>query len=252
MLPDIDSKKYLELGIYDGLNFGSIRCKNKVSVDAKFKADFNGTTDVFFKSLNSDDKFDIIYIDACHQWDYVVRDFNNSLKHLSPGGLILVHDLIPDNEMLTAPHFCGDAYKILGHILKNQREDYKMYSQNSDYGLTIFVNPTKQIVVAPDMVNLSYLDFKELLHNHRLYSRDELQKILKKLELRPEEKEKPVKSRKKINVASKTRKSKGASKTKKGKVISNAKPEEKPEKKSSSNRRTRVHRKSPSKRTTKK
>jgi predicted O-methyltransferase YrrM len=36
--------------------------------------------------------FDLIFIDACHAYEYVVRDTQNALKHVRPGGLIVWHD----------------------------------------------------------------------------------------------------------------------------------------------------------------
>ncbi len=36
--------------------------------------------------------FDAIFIDGCHHYDYVVKDTENALKHVSPGGLVIWHD----------------------------------------------------------------------------------------------------------------------------------------------------------------
>jgi len=36
--------------------------------------------------------FDLIFIDACHYYDYVVKDTQNALKHISPNGVIVWHD----------------------------------------------------------------------------------------------------------------------------------------------------------------
>lgn len=36
--------------------------------------------------------FDLIFIDGCHFYDYVVSDTANALKHLSPGGIVVWHD----------------------------------------------------------------------------------------------------------------------------------------------------------------
>ena len=36
--------------------------------------------------------FDLIFIDACHAYEYVKRDTENSLKHVRPGGIIMWHD----------------------------------------------------------------------------------------------------------------------------------------------------------------
>src|SRR6185369_9411650 len=36
--------------------------------------------------------FDLIFIDACHEYDYVKRDSASALEAVRPGGLILWHD----------------------------------------------------------------------------------------------------------------------------------------------------------------
>jgi len=36
--------------------------------------------------------FDLIFIDACHYYDYVVKDTENALKHITPQGVIVWHD----------------------------------------------------------------------------------------------------------------------------------------------------------------
>lgn len=180
-LPGIEKKRYLELGVFKGGNFHAVKAKEKVSVDIEFQPTFLGTTDQFFAQLSSSDKFDIVYIDACHERDFVVRDFNNTLRHLTPGGIVLVHDLIPDTERFTAPHFCGDGYVVLAHILTNQSEDYHMYSLNSDYGLTVFINPRVPISLPPGRGFVSYADFRKVLARYKLYSRPEVQEVFRKI-----------------------------------------------------------------------
>lgn len=36
--------------------------------------------------------FDLIFIDACHHYDYVKKDTENALKHITPKGVIVWHD----------------------------------------------------------------------------------------------------------------------------------------------------------------
>jgi predicted O-methyltransferase YrrM len=36
--------------------------------------------------------FDMVFIDGCHALDFVKPDTENSLSHLSPGGVIVWHD----------------------------------------------------------------------------------------------------------------------------------------------------------------
>jgi len=51
---------------------------------------FRGTSDNFF--LRNKIKFDLIYIDGNHLYEYVKRDISNSLKYLNINGIIVLDD----------------------------------------------------------------------------------------------------------------------------------------------------------------
>lgn len=176
-IKNIETKSYLELGVYNSYNFNSVASKDKFSVDIKPPAMFVGTTDQYFVSLPKEKKFDVIYIDACHDANYVVRDFNNSVSRLNEGGFILAHDFIPDSKELTAQHYCGTAFKVLAHILKHQSSDFEFYCQASDYGLTVFNNP-KRLIENFDSAEISYEEFCNLIISLRKYDREELQSVV--------------------------------------------------------------------------
>lgn len=179
-LPDMANKSYLELGIYKGATFNNVASKHKVSVDNEQAAMYKMTTDAFFAQLEKQALFDVIYIDACHEVQHVVRDFNNSVKHLRPGGLIFVHDLIPPNREFTAQHYCGDGYKFLSYYMKAFSPDHYMSltPAEGDYGLTVFIRP--QHLVPATMV--TYEEFMEELKSVRLYTKEEIKAFLRRYE----------------------------------------------------------------------
>ena len=118
-------QKYLELGVEYSLTIQEIKneVKKCVGVDInnisnKENIDFcKMTTDDFF-NINKD-TFDIIFIDANHEYEQVKKDFDNSVKVLNKFGIIVLHDTDPIVPQLLAPYHCHDSYKIIDHISSN-------------------------------------------------------------------------------------------------------------------------------------
>jgi len=129
-LKEYDAKSYLELGIgqggsfllnsifqtnlkvchcVDGCNYQKDHAtaffdqyssiNNKIKYLAKLKPStniifFNHDTDNFFnKVIDESYKYDIIFIDADHSYEGVLKDYNNALKHLNDNGLLIFHDI---------------------------------------------------------------------------------------------------------------------------------------------------------------
>lgn len=135
--------KYLELGIREGYHIGQIRehCEYCVGVDILdrrtfFNFDFKlSTTDKFFE--DNTETFDIVFIDANHSFEFVKKDFINSLKILNQYGIILIHDTDPIYEEYMSPDKCGDSYKIIPWIEQNYPELNLITLPITESGLTI-------------------------------------------------------------------------------------------------------------------
>jgi hypothetical protein len=175
-IPNIKNLSYLELGVFDNVNFKLIKCKNKLSVDVNGVAMFTGTTDEFFSQLDTETKFDIIFIDANHDYEYVLRDFNNSVKHCSKW--VLIHDMIPPNKKHTASQYCSDSFKILYFLLKET--NFEIYPMNENFGLTLVKMPTEIIEPGDEYKNASYEEFKDYISKSKLYSNQEITNMLRK------------------------------------------------------------------------
>lgn len=180
-IPDIENLSYLELGIHNNINFNTITCKTKMSVDTNGRAIFTGTTDQFFEK--NVDLFDIIFIDANHDYSFVLNDFNNSVD-ISREWIIL-HDMIPPNKEHTRAGLCSDSYKLLYYIKNNTQ--FEIYTLDSNFGLTFIKASNKhvntyggiyQINPPSSASNISYEDFVEFVKTIRLYSNAEMKKIL--------------------------------------------------------------------------
>lgn len=176
---NIRNLTYLELGLGNGLNFANTLCDKKVSVDGfkgKKSATFFGTTDDFFAQLDKDARFDIIFIDACHHYDFVLRDFNNSVKHCDRW--IVMHDMIPPTEAHTTKGRCSDGYKLLYHLMEETNMQIYPMRDPARLGLTFIKMPADKIDPSPDNTKISYKEFSYWIFRKRLYEEDEIIKIL--------------------------------------------------------------------------
>lgn len=174
-LKGIEKYSYLELGVFDNVNFNSINAGTKHSVDMNGIALFTGTTDEYFSSITLDTQFDIIFIDANHDYDYVLRDFNNSIDHATKW--ILMHDMIPPGLKYTASEKCSDSYKLLYYMLRE--ENFEIYPMNANFGFTLIKLPAKKIYPDDSYKNVSYDEFMNYISNVKLYSDDEIIELLR-------------------------------------------------------------------------
>ena len=123
-------KKYLELGVYFGTTYNYVKkyCEVAHAVDIEFKdfinkdSFFHMTTDEFFKQNKN--MYDLIFIDACHEFGQVKKDFDNSLKVLNPGGVIVLHDTDPYCIEYTAKNRCSDCYKMNNYLSQIKEVNY--------------------------------------------------------------------------------------------------------------------------------
>lgn len=108
---------YLEIGVRNlEDNFDKINAKNKFCVDPGFEVIINNATfkmksDEFFKQLEKGEvlfkniKFDVIFIDGLHLAEQVERDILNSLKYISEGGFVILHDCNPPMEYYSRENY---------------------------------------------------------------------------------------------------------------------------------------------------
>jgi hypothetical protein len=142
-------KNYLEIGVRDGKCFKEICCENKIGVDPSPVSDHTThimTSDSFFDSIDTDQKFDIIFIDGLHLDFQVDKDIENSLRHLSEGGTIVLHDCNPptkyhaaESPVFSAPangEWNGTVYLSLIK-LRLYRNDLKLVTVDTDWGVGI-------------------------------------------------------------------------------------------------------------------
>lgn len=159
-IPGMKEKAYLELGIGARTTWDLIEARTKVGVDVEYKGDdcLQMTTDEYFAGPGQSASFDAVYIDAMHDYPFPLRDFNNASTRLKNGGLILLHDMFPQDLGFTDKSLCSDAYKFLGGLATTET---RFRTLDSDHGLTV-VFDAAPVVEGPDWARLSYEQFRQM------------------------------------------------------------------------------------------
>jgi len=144
---------YLEVGVQDYYSCcDKIQTPRKTSVDPNPRniCDYVMTSDAFFAQLPEDVKYDIVFVDGLHHREQVYRDIINSLDHLKDGGTIVVHDCMPDAEIVQVRNdhggpWMGDVWKAIVD-LKSTRSDIEVVTVDHDCGCAIVRKGTQELV----------------------------------------------------------------------------------------------------------
>ena len=140
-------QSYLEIGLDRANNFRAIDIAHKESVDPAegqykhAKPSHRMTSDDFFAQVDSNQEWDIIFIDGLHHADQVYRDIENALMHLKSGGCVVCHDLSPTSyEMQLVPRqtstWTGDCWKAWVQV-RSERNDLNMIAYDTDHGVGV-------------------------------------------------------------------------------------------------------------------
>lgn len=102
------------------------------------------TSDEFFENLSEDKKFDIIFIDGDHRYDYVKRDFENAIKHIDRGYIVMDDYHMPskvdkDIEVANFVDTLPESYSR--KLVKTDRlifaDDQKRTADTLEYGMVL-------------------------------------------------------------------------------------------------------------------
>ena len=161
------ARRYLEIGVKDGTCFCSLTAPEKIEVDpiapqpavalemqkpgVKY---FALTSDEFFTKVAPQvlaRGVDVVFIDGLHTFQQAYRDCINSLQYLNPGGLIILHDCLPNSEASAMPaksyeqawkingpnwdgFWMGDVWKAI-IVLRTLHADLRACVLNCDFGM---------------------------------------------------------------------------------------------------------------------
>jgi hypothetical protein len=207
----IQARTYLEIGVQRGKNFLQINAPFKIAIDPHFKIGtarrffrlgsylksefFEMTSDSFFEvkadTVLKKKRIDVAFIDGLHTYRQSLRDFNNCVKYISNGGVILLHDCNPTSREAASFAFSpeemqkkfpgknaewnGDVWKTIVH-LRSLHPELNVLVLDCDYGLAIVKKGKPE-----DPLHFSEQEIENLTY-------DDLEKNrIKFLNLKPEE-----------------------------------------------------------------
>jgi predicted O-methyltransferase YrrM len=138
-------ESYLEFGTHWNETIGMVNCPRKYGVDLKLlnielenTTFFEMTTQEFIeKEAKKYAPYDFVFIDADHSYVSVRKDFFGIIDHVSPEGLVCLHDTNPELVKDTGPGFCGDSWRFAEELWK---DGYEAVTLPFHPGLTIMRN----------------------------------------------------------------------------------------------------------------
>lgn len=166
-------KKYLEIGIGEGINFNKINIKKKIGIDPEPNSDCKGeniylmTSDEYFEFIKEENfKFDIIFIDGDKLEKQVTKDINNSFKILKDNGFIILKDVNPPAKYYQRENIFsrGSYLEWNGTVWRSYAElrinnhNLKMCVVNSDWGIAIIQKGKQECYLKPEKLNYGLLD----------------------------------------------------------------------------------------------
>jgi len=138
-------QSYLEIGVRDPKGcFDRIRCKQKEGIDPKPVSTYQMTSDEFFVSY-PDKKYDLIFIDGCHEERQVLRDMENAQQSINEGGTIVMHDCNPPSAGAESLNVCGTVWRAFIRWRATQ-PNLEMFVVDTDYGVGVIRQGKQQVL----------------------------------------------------------------------------------------------------------
>jgi Methyltransferase domain len=187
---------YLEIGVFNAHIFFRIKSNFKTAVDPEFQFDwlrkagksilnptnffahyFEKTSDDFFQQdapeLFRKKKIEISLIDGMHEYEFALRDIENTLFYSSENVVIVVHDCNPKAPEAEVPFadwkarnftgtWNGDVWKAILH-LRSLRHDVNAFVLDTDHGLGIITRqkPENRLSYTKEQIGkFRYEDFE--------------------------------------------------------------------------------------------
>ena len=130
--------------------------------------------------------FDCIFIDGLHEYHQVKKDIFNSLKFLNEGGIILLHDCLPNNYYEQATPRCqwiwnGDVWKSIVEFRTHSNLD--TYVCLADEGIGLIFKRSNRNILASNIKDFKKMNFSYFYKNYKdllnIIDHENIYKILK-------------------------------------------------------------------------
>ena len=193
-------KNYLEIGVFLGKVFFYVSAQSKIAVDPKFRFGiyrklkrvfkkinnlwakfYEKTSDDFFsqdaKAIYEDKKIDLCLVDGMHEYEYALRDVENTLNYLQSGGVIIMHDCNPQTpeeaysfekwkEINFQSNWNGDVWKTIVH-LRSLRDDINVFVLDCDHGLGVVTYGKQEKKLNFTKQEIESLTYEQLAQNRK-------------------------------------------------------------------------------------
>lgn len=176
----VQAKSYLEIGCDEDFIFSKINTPIKVGVDWKKGGTVRMSSDEFFKTNTQ--KFDVIFIDGNHDYEFVKRDVYNSLNCLNKNGIIIMHDMLPQFEISTQDRYMGTVWRSSFDLIAEPNLIFKIVKIDCGCGVILpGKQKIKQFELKGDDLN-TWNDYTKHFDKLPLVSYEEIKTILNDLE----------------------------------------------------------------------
>ena len=123
-----------------GSHLGGVHCARRLCVYPLGAGDADVSMSSYDFFASSAARFDVIIIDGVHSCGHVLRDIDNALEALNPGGIVVVRNCLPTDEGMASPKprsgaWCGDVYRAAAWHFA--RSPHLCYTVDADYGCGI-------------------------------------------------------------------------------------------------------------------
>jgi len=123
---------YVEVGVQKGYTFNHLapHVGRAVAVDIQIQKSITRLPNVEVYEMESikfvsqwKTPIDMLFIDADHREESVLKDFHILLPHMRMGsGIVMLHDTHPMSEDLTSDRFCSTAWRAAERIRDKSKE----------------------------------------------------------------------------------------------------------------------------------